>query len=338
MRTRLALAAILWSAVAVAGAQAQVKETLTVSVVEVPVTVVGRDGNPIRGLTAANFEVVDEGKKRPISSFDAIDFATKDKAQALSSLNPEARRNFMLVFDLSFSSLKSVEKAQDAARQFIEKSVLPRDRVAIATLDESRGFRLLTAFTTDRELLASAIRDPKSFHGADPLMISTRPLFDRDMDVRTPLITESAWESDLTPREATLLEVTRNTAEAVQATEASSDQFNRRQVDKQLTLLNTLAETLRAVAGRKQIVLLSEGFNSSLLQGRTSKSMTTSRAEQETVDEARGQVWKVDNDTRFGSSASLGLLQQFVDMCKRSDVVLHAIDIRGVRVQNGVQL
>ena len=134
MRSRLALAAILWSAVA--GAHAQVKETLTVSVVEVPVTVVGRDGNPIRGLTAANFEVVDEGKKRPISSFDAIDFAMKDKAQALSSLNPAARRNFMLVFDLSFSSLKSVEKAQDAARQFIEKSVLPRDRVAIATLDE----------------------------------------------------------------------------------------------------------------------------------------------------------------------------------------------------------
>src|SRR5881394_1072354 len=91
-----------------AEAGAPIKESLTVSVVEVPVTVVGRDGNPIRGLTAANFEVVDEGKKRTISSFDAIDFATKDKAQALSSLNPAARRNFMLVFDLSFSSLKSV--------------------------------------------------------------------------------------------------------------------------------------------------------------------------------------------------------------------------------------
>src|SRR5881394_3990391 len=84
-----------------AEAGAPIKETVTVSVVEVPVTVVGRDGNPIRGLTAANFEVVDEGKPRAITSFDAIDFSSKDVAQAISPLNPAARRNFMLVFDVA---------------------------------------------------------------------------------------------------------------------------------------------------------------------------------------------------------------------------------------------
>src|SRR5439155_10050898 len=35
---------------------AQVKETVNVYVVEVPVNVVDSNGNPVRGLTAANFE------------------------------------------------------------------------------------------------------------------------------------------------------------------------------------------------------------------------------------------------------------------------------------------
>ena len=59
---------------ATSAASAQVKETIDVHLVEVPVTVVDRDGNPVRGLTAANFELFDQGTKRAIGNFDAIDF------------------------------------------------------------------------------------------------------------------------------------------------------------------------------------------------------------------------------------------------------------------------
>ena len=82
--TRIALLLLL-----VAGtASAQVKESITVSYVEVPVTVVDRSGNPIRGLTAANFEVVDEGKKRDLSGFDTVDFTSVDSVKNVSALNP----------------------------------------------------------------------------------------------------------------------------------------------------------------------------------------------------------------------------------------------------------
>jgi hypothetical protein len=40
----------------------QVKETVNVHLVEVPVLVVDRQGNPIRGLSAANFELIDQGR------------------------------------------------------------------------------------------------------------------------------------------------------------------------------------------------------------------------------------------------------------------------------------
>src|SRR5213593_959473 len=71
MKTHIITAALLLIA---AGSLAQVRETVNVNVVEVPVTVVDSSGNPIRGLTKANFELLDQGKKRDITSFDKIDF------------------------------------------------------------------------------------------------------------------------------------------------------------------------------------------------------------------------------------------------------------------------
>src|SRR6266540_3270553 len=92
---------------------AQLKESISVNVVEVPVTVVDGSGNAVRGLTAANFKLVDQGKERAITSFDTIDLSVRQSA--ITPMNPAARRNFMLLFDLSFSTPKSLARAQEAA-------------------------------------------------------------------------------------------------------------------------------------------------------------------------------------------------------------------------------
>src|SRR4029077_10133868 len=57
-------------------AMAQRGAETNVHVVELPVSVVDASGNPVRALTAANFTLYDENKKQPITSFDAIDFAS----------------------------------------------------------------------------------------------------------------------------------------------------------------------------------------------------------------------------------------------------------------------
>src|SRR6185369_13975602 len=41
--------------------------------VAVPVNVVDRDGQPVRGLTAGDFEIWDGNEKQAISSFEAVD-------------------------------------------------------------------------------------------------------------------------------------------------------------------------------------------------------------------------------------------------------------------------
>ena len=85
--------------------------TVNVRAIEVPVTVTDRNGNPVRGLTAANFQVFDDGKPQTITSFDNIDFAVKQEVTAISPLNPNARRSFLLLFDLGYSDVKAIDRA-----------------------------------------------------------------------------------------------------------------------------------------------------------------------------------------------------------------------------------
>src|SRR6185295_19984350 len=99
-----------------------------------------------------NFTLFDEKRKQPITSFDAIDFAADAPASAISPMNPAARRSFILLFDLGFTSPRSMSRAQDAARRFVTESTGPRDLVAVATVSPDRGYRFITALTTDRQL------------------------------------------------------------------------------------------------------------------------------------------------------------------------------------------
>src|ERR1700682_3892000 len=116
---------LIGAAIVIAAATvfAQVRETVNVNVVEVHVTVVDSSGNPVRGLTVANFELIDSGTKRQITSFDKIDFASGESMTAISPLNPAARRQFMLLFDLGNSSPNSLTRGQEAARQFVTQNV-----------------------------------------------------------------------------------------------------------------------------------------------------------------------------------------------------------------------
>lgn len=316
-------------------ASAQVQESLTVSTVEVPVTVVGRDGLPVRNLTAANFELFDEGKKRAISGFEAIDFSSPERngeQGALAPLNPAARRNFMLLFDLSYSRPQSLLRAKAAAHEFLEKSVKPRDRVAVATFDTNRGFSLLAAFTTDRRVLTQAIENPTEFTGSDPLQITSRG----PAPVPEPTSNTLGGRGDEQSQrhsEANAVfsqmqrDIARRSAEF-------DDQYRRNQIDRELEILAMISRTMHTVVGRKQIVLLSEGFEPRLVAGR---EKVTKETEEDQVAIERGEIWKVNTDQKFGNAGSQGLLLRFADMCRRSDVTLHAIDIRGVRANTDAQ-
>jgi hypothetical protein len=322
-----------YTAIAVAllfatSAFAQLRETVNVNVVEVPVSVVDSSGNPVRGLTAANFELYDGGKKQAITSFDKIDFGSKETVSAISPMNPAARRSFLLLFDLGFSSPKSLGRAQEAARRFVTTAVQPRDLVGVGTIDNDHGFRLLTAFTTDRDLVASAINDPNGFRGNDPLQLGNKT-FVADLTNGAGVTTSPTNAADQRPGAAAAAE---EMAERQQQMTHGNEQFVRGRVEKQVDYLADLAKTLRAVPGRKQVILLSEGFDAKYLLGRDVRDTAGTARDQEAV--TTGQYWKVDTDAIYGSTSSLSLLDRMAKSFRSSDVVLDAIDIQGVRVQN----
>lgn len=318
-------------------AQAQIKESISVNVVEVPVTVIDGSGNPVRGLTAANFKLLDNGKERAISSFDTIDFnlasAPEGSKLALARMNPAARRNFMLLFDLSNSSPRSLSRAQDSARSFVAKAVQPRDLVGVGTIDADKGFRLITAFTTDRELIASAIGNPANYHGSDPLQLSNDTKI-VELDTTTPTENPNAGPTGQA-RQDRAADIAAESKERMAQIQRANTAYVRAKVEKQVDYLGQLAKVLRAVPGRKQIVLLSEGFDPSVVTGRDARDSDAARTENENI--TRGQVYLVDNDQRYGNTTSQTFVTKMAQFFRGSDVVLHAIDIQGVRVQNDIQ-
>ena len=312
-------------------ALAQTRETINVHVVEVPVTVVASDGTPVRGLTAKNFEVYDGKEKRTITGFDTIDFASKEPVNALTPVNPAARRNFLLLFDRTFSSPKGLERAQAAAREFVSKELQPRDFAAVGTIEAEKGFSLLTAFTTDRDLLLEAIGNPLNVRLDDPLRLAASTPNAETVRNLDPTNVDGGGGQVRKGASNVVGEFTDLTGHARQ----HDDQFVRGRIEREINALGQLAETLRAVRGRKQIVLLSEGFEARLIIGRDPQD--TNADAQENVAVSRGDISALDVESRYGAHGSIVLLEQMAQFFRGSDVVLNALDIQGLRVQNDVR-
>jgi len=324
------LAAIAAASIA-ASAYSQSAATINVHVVEMPVTVLDATGNPVRGLTPANFTLYDEKKKQPITSFDAIDFAADATAgapaSAIAPMNPAARRSFVLLFDLGFTSPRSMSRAQDAARRFVNESVGPRDLVAVGTVHPDRGFRFITAFTTDRQLVASAIANPAAFRGSDPLQLANQTVIWSGPDGY-----QSPGAAPVFEQKGLAGEADQHMRDLASSTTGQNELALRQRIEREIDSIGNMARSLRMVPGRKQVVLLSEGFDARLLQGfdaRGSKEQTKMQTQI-----VFGNQEKIDTDKMYGNSAAMTRIQRMADNFRASDVVLHAIDVQGVRVQN----
>jgi len=308
---------------------AQSTSTINVHVVELPVSVLDSSGNPVRGLTAANFALYDEKKKQPITSFDSIDFAADAPASAISPMNPAARRSFVLLFDLGFTSPRSMSRAHDAARRFVNESVGARDLVAVATVDPDRGYRFITAFTTDRKLVDLAIANPITFHGTDPLQLANQTVI-----WSGPEGFESPGSAPKFEQFGPAGEADQHMRDMAASATAQNESAIRQRIEREIDSMSNLARSLRMVPGRKQVVLLSEGFDAHLLQGfdaRGSKEQTKLNTQI-----VAGNQEKIDTDKIFGNTSALARIQRMADSFRAADVVLHAIDVQGVRVQNNL--
>jgi len=137
-----------------------VQESAGVTLIEIPVNVVGKDGKPVAGLKVEDFELFDEGKKQPISGMDIIDLAkpaASGEPGAAAAVPAAARRLWLLVFDLSYTSPSGLVRARDGARRFVTGAMKENDLAAVGTLSIDSGWRLLVNFTRDTRQIVAAI-------------------------------------------------------------------------------------------------------------------------------------------------------------------------------------
>src|SRR5262249_8244892 len=89
--------------------------------------------------------------------------------------------------------------------------------------------------------------------------------------------------------------------------------------------MGILAKALDAVPGRKQVVLLSNGFDEAALVG----SQGT-QALQDNDPVSRGRIWEVATENRFGDTEVRQSLATMLQRFSSSDSVIHTMDLSGL--------
>ncbi|HEX4959242.1 MAG TPA: VWA domain-containing protein [Thermoanaerobaculia bacterium] len=320
--------------------------TSHVVAVEVPVNVVGRDGEPVRGLTAADFEVYDGSDLQKLSSFEVIDLNKLEAApaapapagadakaaaapapQSVDNVPSGARRRFLFLFDLSFSSPTSILKARTAARDFVLHSLHPADLAAVATYSMESGPKLVVTFTPDRAQLARAIdtlgfRQALDNRMADPLRFMVDTPASAASEASMNILDGLSLKDQ---KDQVLFDYLKSISFASERSERS---FEVSRIAGYSRALGEMAKALNSVKGRKHVVYFSEGFDSRLLLGRQTTDQET---ETDNVNIQFGQTWMVDNDARYGNTGLQRNLERMLNEFRRADCVIEAVDIGGLR-------
>jgi VWFA-related protein len=236
-------------------------------VISVDVIVRDRTGAVVRGLTATDFEIREDGRPQAVASvtFEAITArplaavesaglladvearmageagpgaapANADAAGARGPMTSDmlaGRRLITLVFDVSSMQPEDVQRAVDSARKYIDETMSAADLVAIVTVGSSLS--VLTDFSSDRAAVTTALG---------------RLAFTEGTATAGPAASTAA-----TDEAAAIAE------DEVASTDAAElDMFNN---DVRLRALKTLAEAMSTIEQKKAILYFSAGMQRS---------------------------------------------------------------------------
>jgi VWFA-related protein len=126
-------------------ALAQQSEVINVEVTSLDVVVTDNKGKRVTGLTAADFEVMENGKVREITNLSEV---SRDASSTQTTIQPAPRR-ILLIVDNGSIALPARKAVFAATRTTLERLLVgPSDRLAIATISRSITQRLV--WTTDK--------------------------------------------------------------------------------------------------------------------------------------------------------------------------------------------
>src|SRR5271169_5612345 len=256
--------------------------------VRIDVEVTDKSGKPIKGLTANQFTITDEGKPQAITSFsfadiEAIETATADDAKpivvAVDNDGPNSpsagvisdalrdRRLIVLFFDLTSMQTDDLLRAHDAADKFVKQQMTKADVVAVVVF--STRINVLANFTNDRTVLGRAIAQltpDNSSNLASPLYAAAA---NGEYDVQE--YTGAAYTPDET-------------------------EFNVFNTDQKLAAVEGLADVLGGIPGRKAMVEFTGGITQTGEENRTQLRAATDAANRADVS-----IYSIDSRGLFAA-------------------------------------
>ena len=313
-------------------------ETIDVRVVNVDVWVTDRDGNPVTGLTADDFEVREDGRPVELSNFyeftDGLDATAReqeassfrDRRPRQSDLDrfvpaepppPEHRLSLMVYVDNNNLTPTDRNRLLPFLRNFLSVQLSPYDRAMLAVYDAGR-FEVALPFTTEAWRVAEATHEVARVVGSRDRIESQR------LDILRQLNDDNA---EL--HYNAIVELIRDFAAMI-----------RSEVDASIVNLENAIRTMAGLPGRKAILYISNG-----LPMRPAEDLF--RALEERFDDRRGR-WRTQSstslfaDARSIDAAAASLEAYQYDLSRRFDelaslanangVTFHSVAAAGARV------
>ena len=239
--------------------------TLSVRANIVLTNVVVRDrktGALVKDLKASDFQIFENGKPQRISSFDYenVDEAATLKEKTVSGKasiadllerkfgsDPAALKDHRLIvmfFDLSSMQDEDIDRAVDAAKQYVTEKMQPADLVAMVSM--STGLSLDQDFTSDKTAL---LRVLAHYNGDDT----------------TGFANGATGSTDGTSDDTT-------------AFAADDTEYNSLNTDRELLAIRSIAKSLEHVDQRKSMLYFSGGLTRNGIENQASLRAATNEA------------------------------------------------------------
>jgi len=291
---------------------------ISTTLIQVDATVLDKKGKPVKGLTADDFEIYENGKKQPITNFSFVELendkekpteqiATKTTKGALPAppvpvkLRPEqVHRTVALVVDDLGLSVPSIDVVKSSLKKFVDQQMQPGDVVAIIRTGSGAG--ALQQFTTDKRILYAAIdRIRWNPHGRGGVNVfqAADPSIEGAARVGSQLESLSG-ELALPPE---TLEHQQNAYTDLLGSQRQANQYNQEIFSVgTLGAVNYVVRGMRELPGRKAVVLFSDGF----------------------------ALYDLDNGKKKPNPRLIDNFQRLTELANRASVIIYTMDARGV--------
>jgi VWFA-related protein len=235
MRRRLGLFALSFAFAASVFAQGnatpQLTERIDVRITNLEVVVTDKKGEPVRGLTRDDFELIAGGVAQPITNF--YEASLQPGASADSEATTRAPRHVILYVDNTSLTAQHRKKLVEDMSGLLGTTLTAKDQTMVVTFD--RQLRVRLPFTSDLQAVRTVLETIANEPGGGDS-------YRRQAQIaQTELLGAQHYEQRL--------QIARSYAE-----------FARGHLEQSLAAMKTVMQSVSGIDGRKVMILASEGM------------------------------------------------------------------------------